>query len=291
MVFLPEFRLDFILDLKLNWNGFFKRTVSLSSASACTTISYFQIQGKKRSKTPLLFVHGLGATSSHFADAMIFMAKKGFPVFAPDLPGHGMSSDPPEGLNAETLFRDFSNWIEKVMPPQPFALIGNSLGGGICLKYAAEFPDRVARLVLLSPAAAFSTEGQWVDFRKTMRFSTIQESREYLARVFPKPPIYIHLLGYSTWRAFNRVGVKNLLKTAQAKDFKLRSGFRERLPPTLVIWGKDEKVFPHSHLDWIRRELPERTIVEEPEGVGHCPQLDASEWFNERLLRFVETQK
>lgn len=293
-----QFRLDLILDLKLKWNGFSQQTVSLAGglgglgatpgSRGATRIRYFEKKGDGSTKAPILFVHGIGATASHFADAMIFMARAGYPVYAADLPGHGLSSDPPDGLNGDSLLREFSSWVKKVMPPRPFVLIGNSLGGGLSLKYATLFPGRVKKLVLLSPAVAFQSEDQWVDFRKTLRFSTVEESRQYLERIFHKPPFYLGLLKYSTWKAFNRKGVKNLLATAQARDFKLPSGFKEELAPTLVIWGQSEKVFPHSHLEWIRKRFPKTTVVEEPEGVGHCPQLDSPQWFKARLLEFVE---
>ena len=100
---------------------------------------------------PQLLVHGLGGSAVTWIEVMTGLAKHG-PVVAVDLPGFGRTrahaSDPltVDGYVAFVLqVADKLGW-------ERFTLHGNSMGGLIATLIAAEHPERVERLVLVSPA-------------------------------------------------------------------------------------------------------------------------------------------
>jgi pimeloyl-ACP methyl ester carboxylesterase len=59
--------------------------------------------------------------------------------------------------------------------------------------------------------------------------------------------------------------------------------------PILFWWGRSERLLPGSHLAWWKEHLPAHAVFERPEGVGHCPQLDAPARLADRIASFVAT--
>src|ERR1700760_3765196 len=108
---------------------------------------------------PALFVHGLEGSSRNWTDLMDLLR----PVLAcaaVDLPGFGDSPPRADGrYSIAALARTVVALIEKLtekptekQPAPKVHLIGNSLGGAVCVKVAATRPDLVKTLTLVSPA-------------------------------------------------------------------------------------------------------------------------------------------
>jgi pimeloyl-ACP methyl ester carboxylesterase len=57
--------------------------------------------------------------------------------------------------------------------------------------------------------------------------------------------------------------------------------------PVLLVWGRSERLLPDSHLDYYAKNLPTRTVVERPEGFGHCPHVDAPARVADRIVSFA----
>jgi pimeloyl-ACP methyl ester carboxylesterase len=100
---------------------------------------------------PAVFVHGLGGESLDWADVAEALADRVDP-YALDLPGFGESPPPPRG--ALTLDAHAAAVVDviKAIDRGPVHLIGNSLGGSVATRVAAEHPELVKTLTLLSPA-------------------------------------------------------------------------------------------------------------------------------------------
>ena len=102
---------------------------------------------------PVLFVHGLGGSSTNWTDLMHVMRAAGkYACTALDLPGFGFSPPPP-GSDYSILAhtRTVISLVEHLGQRQAH-LIGNSMGGAVLTKVAARRPDLVASLTLISPA-------------------------------------------------------------------------------------------------------------------------------------------
>jgi pimeloyl-ACP methyl ester carboxylesterase len=96
----------------------------------------------------VLLIHGLGGTRQTWRHLIAPLARN-HTVIAPDLPGHGQS-DPPAGdysLGAHACaLRD----LLLALGHQRATLVGHSLGGGVALQTAYQFPERTDRIVLIS---------------------------------------------------------------------------------------------------------------------------------------------
>jgi pimeloyl-ACP methyl ester carboxylesterase len=111
---------------------------------------------------PALFVHGLGGSGTNWTDLMGILAEPGaggadpaVPALdgqAVDLPGFGFSPPPADGdYSIDAKARVLAELITE-QHRWPVHLVGNSLGGAVCTRLAAQRPDLVRTLTLVSPA-------------------------------------------------------------------------------------------------------------------------------------------
>lgn len=119
------------------------------------SIYYVQAGEKSPQRSPLLLVHGFGASTDHWRKNIAELCTD-FEVWAIDLLGFGRSAKPNLQYSSD-LWRDqLYDFITEVIG-QPVVLGGNSLGGYACLCVAAQ-TDAAAGLVLLNSAGPFSKE-------------------------------------------------------------------------------------------------------------------------------------
>ncbi len=101
-------------------------------------------------------VHGLGAHSGLFNNAVQYLISQAYGVYALDLRGHGRSPGQRGHINAWAEFREdlsaFSQRIQEQEPSCPCFLWGNSLGGAIVLDYALRFPRGLQGVIVTAPA-------------------------------------------------------------------------------------------------------------------------------------------
>ena len=57
--------------------------------------------------------------------------------------------------------------------------------------------------------------------------------------------------------------------------------------PTLLVWGRAERILPASGLAFFRAHLPPHARIEEPERCGHSPHLDRPAWLARTLVDFA----
>jgi pimeloyl-ACP methyl ester carboxylesterase len=102
---------------------------------------------------PVMLLHGWGACSYMHRYALPAFAAAGFRAIAMDTRGHGLS-DKPAGVEGayliERLVQDVRDTAD-ALGLRVFSLMGQSLGGGVALRFAISNPERVSRLVLVSP--------------------------------------------------------------------------------------------------------------------------------------------
>lgn len=104
-----------------------------------------------RGGRPLLLVHGFTGAKEDFADHLDALAAEGWWVVAPDLRGHGASTQPP--LEADYALATFAADLVGLVDGlgwERFALLGHSMGGMIAQELVLDHPDRVDRLVLMA---------------------------------------------------------------------------------------------------------------------------------------------
>jgi len=99
--------------------------------------------------TPVVLVHGLGISARYLLPTARVLAED-HPVYAPDLPGFGLTPGPKEALDIPGLARELLAWMDAMKIEQPI-LLANSMGCQTVTALAAMAPNRISRLVLVGP--------------------------------------------------------------------------------------------------------------------------------------------
>jgi len=106
---------------------------------------------RRQGSEPQLLVHGLGGSSVTWVEVMEGLAEYG-PVVAVDLPGFGRTPPTPDDSFTVSGYVEFLVQVADALGWDRFTVHGNSMGGLVATVLAARHPNRVERLVLVSPA-------------------------------------------------------------------------------------------------------------------------------------------
>lgn len=238
----------------------------------------------------VLLIHGgLGDANLHWHTTITALADS-FHVYAPDLPGFHSESDP---LPVPSL-PHVMQWIDNLLQAlhvERVLLVGTSVGGLIARFYAARHFSTVQRLILvdggqiptlLAPiralinAPGISSAFYSLLYRQTYGRTSLQRS------------IYQHdLLTEDFLQRLERAsnGYMPLIRSVLREPWP-----RERTPhcPTLVIWGKQDRLASPQEGEKLRREIPDVQLVLIDQS-GHMPMLEQSTAFMTVVTAFLNT--
>ncbi|MBI2092601.1 MAG: alpha/beta hydrolase [Deltaproteobacteria bacterium] len=104
---------------------------------------FIRAQLGKKNKPHVWFVHGFGASSDSFLEAFELKHLKEYSLFAPDLPGFGLSPVARKPHNVEQAAKLLTLLIKKFSPSSPVVLVAHSLGGLIATRTALTLKKKV----------------------------------------------------------------------------------------------------------------------------------------------------
>jgi pimeloyl-ACP methyl ester carboxylesterase len=234
---------------------------------------------------PLVLVHGFTGSRDDFADVLEPLGAIGR-TLAPDLRGHGGSTNPGKDYSLDQLCADLAGFLD-AMQIQRCDLLGHSLGGMIALRFVLKYPDRVSSLILMDTAARAHaslsnralTAIRWVSRTVPMRWQWrfIKANGKRL----PKPARRA-ALEMGEERYWSRIRDKLEAMDPAAFDELLRAlvnqqPVTERLHeidcPTLVIVGDQDTAFLNPSREMADR-IPNAKLVV-IEDAHHSPQIEA----------------
>lgn len=240
-------------------------------------VAYFARPGKRG--LPLVGIHGFGGDKETWLFLATLVARSRG-VLAIDLPGHGRSDDVPEARasirgHAEAVLRTMDHaGVERAV------ICGNSMGGGVALRLAASWPDRVAGLVLVASVGRDVHAGgarAWADGENPL-IPREQDIDRFMALALERPP--------PVGRAVIRYVVTQRARRADAlhrlfRGFVLADGdagvpaeLARIACPALVIHGEQDRIIDKRTSEDLTLALPRAELIV-MRGVGHVPQLEA----------------
>lgn len=223
---------------------------------------------------PVVVLHGLGGSANGFYKTFFPLAKEFSEVWAPDLPGSGFSVLPKGGaLKLEDQVRLLDGFLSSVVG-RPAFLVGNSLGGGMSLFLAHHRPERLAGLAVVSPAGARVPEERMKDLLASFTITTNAEARALTKRLFHDAPLPLLLFSSQLKNMYASTAVKSALAEVKPTDVVTEEMLGNLKMPTLLVWGKSEKLLPYESIDYFRAWLPKEAEVCEVAGFGHIPQME-----------------
>ena len=234
---------------------------------------------------PLVMLHGLGATKAEFLPMLPWLAPT-HRVIAVDLPGFGDSSKPVRAAYDAKFFARSVTALLDELGLERTRLLGHSMGGRVALEVAARAPERVERLVAMTPSLAWLRERPWAPWLRLVRpeLGLLQPTPRPAVEAFVKRAIPG---ATSTWV---RPAIDEFLRSymsprgraafyAAARQIYLEdpAPFWERLrdleAPSLFIWGANDTLVPAGFERHVRDAVPsaEHVLLRS----GHVPQLEA----------------
>jgi pimeloyl-ACP methyl ester carboxylesterase len=255
------------------------------------TVHAYELSGSAAASGRFVLLHGMGATGAAYTAVVRRLRRHARHVVVPDLPGHGKSVLDPQllgergGLDVAALAGGLRDALDALIPPRdPAVVLGTSLGGAAALRYALERPERVAALVLASPAGAPLSESDFAALRARFDLKTRADARRFLAELMHAPPWYLRAVEPGLVELLRHPRVQGFLSTLTGADAFHEDELAGLVPPTLVLWGASDRILPRSGLAFYRRALPPSTRFEELERVGHSPHFEAPGLVARRLL-------
>ncbi|MSO40635.1 MAG: alpha/beta fold hydrolase [Solirubrobacterales bacterium] len=277
--------------LEINWHDHLRRADVIG-----TEVNYVEMG----SGPPLILVHGLAGCWQNWLENIAHLSRN-HRVLALDLPGFGASPMPPWKISIPAYGRFLHDFCERLSLGS-CSLVGNSMGGFIATEVAIGEPERVQRLALVSaagvtwararrePAAVFGRLARATGplaFRSQMGGLRRPALRGLAYRgVFWNPRgIRPELLWEQTVPAFRAQGFYDAATSLAGYDIRHR--LLEIEVPTLVVWGRNDRVVPVPAAAIYRRLIGDnaRTVIFDD--CGHLPQLERPVRFNRLMDEFL----
>lgn len=275
--------LNKIIRLRMKLKGFKSRMVD----TALTRQHVYDIPGKGDLPT-LIVLHGIGATSTSFEKVLYIFQRFFKRIIVPEAAAHGFSENPLM-INSDILYDGLTDVIN-TMTNEKIILFGNSMGGALALKYALDYPDKVLALSLNSPGGAYMSPEGWDKFLDRFRVKNTIEAINFMGNITAKPDLLMSVLA-SNHILSSGVGSKNIqeLVNSVPHDYLFTPEQLQRLKmPVQLIWGKKDRIMIEEQRQFFKKNLPEQTIIEEPEEFGHCPYMDHPVQLAARVIDFCQ---
>ncbi|MEU3281096.1 alpha/beta fold hydrolase [Streptomyces antibioticus] len=254
----------------------------------------------------LVLIHGIGDSSATWAELIPDLART-HTVIAPDLLGHGASDKP----RADYSVAAYANGLRDLLTTlgvESATLVGHSLGGGVAMQFAYQFPERTERLVLVSAG------GVGREVNPALRLVSLPGAHLALSALrLPGMRLHVGLV----------MGLMRLLDTDLGQDAPELLTLVDALPddtsrnafirtlravvdwrgqvvtmldrcyltagmPTLLLWGDRDSVVPVRHAYGAHEAMP-GSRLEIFEGAGHFPFHSDPARFRDLIEEFTST--
>ena len=258
----------------------------------------------------LLLIHGVGDNSTTWEPIHSRLARR-FTVIAPDLLGHG-KSDKPRADYSVAAYANGMRDLLTVLDIEQATVVGHSLGGGVAMQFAYQFPQLVERLILVGAG------GVTGDVNIALRFASLPIGAEALALlrlplVLPALQTAGRLLGAVVGSTGIGRDIPNMLRIlADLPEPTASSAFTRTLRavvdwrgqvvtmldrcyltesvPVQLIWGEQDAVIPVSHAQMAHAAMP-GSRLEIFEKSGHFPFHDNPDRFVELVEAFIDSSE
>jgi pimeloyl-ACP methyl ester carboxylesterase len=230
----------------------------------------------------LVMLHGFGS-SLHTWEPWAQMLGDRYRVIRFDLPGFGLTGADPSGDYGDARGVAVLEALLDRLGIMRASLIGNSLGGKIAWMFAVQHPERVDRLVLISPDG-FASPGfeygkpaEVPAMVKLMRYALPKAMlRSSLVPAFGDPAAMTDALATRYYELMLAPGVREAM-IARLEQVRLADPeplLRRIQAPTLLLWGEKDGMIPVANAQDYLRLLPDARLQVLP-GLGHVPHEEA----------------
>lgn len=242
---------------------------------------------------PLVLLHGTGGSRAHWEPVVDRLASER-ELWLIDLPGHGESEPPPEGIPHTPI--GYAQLLEELFKEQGIDsahLAGNSAGGWTALEVAKR--DRARSVVAIGPAGLWAKRDPWrCVFQLWSQHKMGRISAPLTPRLFASPTGRALLMRGTAAKprqipADAAIEMARTYAQTPSFDQHLSATRRERFRdgtqievPVTIAWGEKDHLIPKKARR--RDQLPEHARVLTLPGCGHLPMWDDPELVARTIL-------
>jgi pimeloyl-ACP methyl ester carboxylesterase len=235
-----------------------------------------------RDAPAVILLHGFGSSLQTW-DAWADALSDHFRVIRYDLPGFGLTGPDPTGDYTDTRSVQVLLALMDRLGLAKASIIGNSMGGKLAWAFAAAHPDRVAKLVLVSPdgfASPGFEYGKKPDVPVTMRLLPYVLPgfmlRASLVPAYADQAMLTDSLVGRYADMMRAPGVRGAIiaRMQQYMPENPEPLLKHITAPTLLIWGERDGMIPFTNAQDYLRAIPGSRLVAFPD-LGHIPQEEA----------------
>ncbi len=251
----------------------------------------------------VVMLHGGGPGASGVSNYSrnIDTLAESFRVIVPDMPGYGRSAKYVDHSDPFGYLADTIRGLLDELGIGTAHLVGNSYGGAAALRLALDTPRRVGKLVLMGPGGIGTTRGLPTDGLKSLLsyYGGDGPSRDKLATfirtylVYDGAAVPDDLIDLRYQASIDPAVVANPplqrpagLRTLWRMDLTRDKRLRHLPNPTLVLWGRDDKVNRPAGGPLLLNAMPNAELVMTSH-TGHWMQWERAELFNQLVADFL----
>jgi len=214
----------------------------------------------------IVLLHGFPSSSHMFRNLIPQLADR-YRVIAPDYPGFGHSGTPPRE-RFRYSFETFADHVDSLLSSigaNRYALYVMDYGAPVGYRLALKHPERVTALIVQNGNAyAEGLREFWTPIKALRQGTTLQATRwQYLdgvrdsSRVDPSAWLHDQALLDRPGNIEIQLDLFRDYGNNVALYPRFQSFFRERRPPTLIVWGRNDQIFPAEGAHPYLRDLPD----------------------------------
>ena len=254
----------------------------------------------------LVLIHGIAGSSATWQEVLPRLAER-YTVVAPDLLGHGSSAKPRTDYSLGAYASAIRDLLG-VLGYERGTIVGHSLGGGVAMQFAYQFPERCERMALVSSGglghelhlmlrAAALPGAEWVLplLCNSALFDAVDGVARFLGRAGLRAApdleeIYRSFASLSE-PAARQAFIHTVRTVIDIRGQRASAGDRLYLAaemPTMIVWGERDPLIPVAHA-YSAHERMHESRLEIFANAGHFPYRDDPGRFVEVLVDFIES--
>ena len=257
---------------------------------------HYRDEGNKVDSMPVLLIHGTSSSLNTW-DSLISYLPSNKRIIRLDMPAFGLTGPSPENKYSYTYYSDFLNAFLKELNVKKCIIAGNSLGGGIAWHFALDYPQEVAKLILIDASGypKINEKGSL-----GFKIASIPILNNLLLYVTPKSlvkksleTVFVdqNLITEERITRYHELLLAEGNRKAALSIFKNRfdqqtNRIKDIQQPTLIIFGEKDQLINSDNAYLFQKDIKNSKVVI-LKNVGHVPMEEAPKATAELINEFI----